>query len=456
MKVTRFLIAVLVAALAGCTSTDSATTKTSRPTAARPAAQPDRKEYAGAAEAKGNTFLTARNKAVMSAVQKAVVDMLGADTESANRKKLDEVLYTAPNPNVYIYPDSLKQVRRETRGEDNWYYELTVQVNLVAVRNTLSANGLLGGSGAQAAGGAREVAKTEGAAGGAAGALGATAAPGTTGGAAATPAIIAPGLTPEERAFIARYVDRMTYMVYYADDSKEEPQYRKSAVGKANEYLASLTLDTIDADQVEKLKEDQRTAFEAQQGQSQSIIQFIAQRLNADVYIEISGRSAGSTQAGKHYGEASIDLKAFEASTGVLMGSASFNTLDKAFSQTSQESARINAIQGAVFRTMPRVLEQVKANMSKSLERGLRYEMIVQKPLGDRQMSRFWERLQRDCKDLKSVSQSAEEVKYYVWFIGTVDDFKKLVYKITDAVPGLENMEMVLTRGKSITFNTNR
>jgi hypothetical protein len=54
------------------------------------------------------------------------------------------------------------------------------------------------------------------------------------------------------------------------------------------------------------------------------------------------------------------------------------------------------------------------------------------------------------------VSQSAEEVKYYVWYIGSVDDLKNLVYKITDTVPGLENMEMVLTRGKSITFNTNR
>ncbi len=442
-----FATGLLAAALlAGCVSTDTATTQT----APRAATQPDRKEYQGAAEAKGDTFLAARNKAVMAAVQKAVVDMIGADRENANRKKLDEVLYTAANPNTYIYADTLKTVRRETRGEDNWYYELSVQVNLNAVRNTLNANGLLGtpatASAPAAGGGAREVAKAEGAVGGA---------PGAVTAASSTPPAPAP-VTPEEKAFISRYVDRMTYMVYYADDSKEEPPYRRAAIGKANEYLTSLSLDTIDADQIEKLKEDQRTAFEAQSGQSVSIIQYVAQRLNADIYIEIGGRSSGTTQAGKHYGEASVELKAFEASTGVLMGSASFNTLDKAFSQTSQESARINAVQGAVYRTMPRLLDQVKANMAKSLERGLRYEVIVQKPLGDRAMSRFWDRLQRDTKETRSVSQSPDEVKYYVWYIGSVDDLKNLIYRITDTVPGLENIEMVLTRGKSITFNTNR
>jgi hypothetical protein len=384
-------------------------------------------------------------------VQRAVVDIMGADRESANRPRLDEVLYSTPNPNTYIFADTLQTVRRETRGEDNWYYELKVQVNLVAVRNTLNANGLLGSPASGSPGAAVEAAKAQGAVGGAAGAVTAAGAP------APAPAAAPPvAVTPEDRAFIARYVDRMTYMVYFAEDSQEEPAYRRTAVGKANEYLASQSLDAIDAEQIEKLKEDQRTAFEAQSGESVSIIQWIAQRLNADIYIEISGRSSGTTQAGKHYGEASVELKAFEASTAVLMGSASFNTLDKAFSQTSQESARTNAIQGAVYRTMPRLLDQVKANMAKSLERGLRYEVVIQKPLGDRAMSRFWERLARDARETRSVSQSADEVKYYVWYIGTADDLKNMIYRITDTVPGLENMEMVLTRGKSITFNTNR
>jgi hypothetical protein len=69
-------------------------------------------------------------------------------------------------------------------------------------------------------------------------------------------------------------------------------------------------------------------------------------------------------------------------------------------------------------------------------------------------MSRFWSRLQRDVEEIKSVSQSPEEVKYYVWYIGSVDDLKNVIYDASEQVAGLENMEMVLTRGKSITFNT--
>ena len=37
---------------------------------------------------------------------------------------------------------------------------------------------------------------------------------------------------------------------------------------------------------------------------------------------------------------------------------------------------------------------------------------------------------------------------------GTVDELKNVVYDVSETVAGLENMEMVLTRGKAITFNT--
>ena len=149
-----------------------------------------------------------------------------------------------------------------------------------------------------------------------------------------------------------------------------------------------------------------------------------------------------------------MELKAFEASTAVLMGSASYTTLEKAFSQSSQESARLNAMQAAVYKTMPRLIDQVKTNMTKWLRRGIRYEVTIQQPLGDRAMSGFWSRLEDRTRSIKLLSQSAEEVRAYVWLIGSITDLKNTVYDITDTIAGLENMEMVLSRGKSITFNT--
>jgi hypothetical protein len=435
-----------------CVSTDSSTkeTKEQRPEKAeeevKKAEVPDSKEYSGKGQAKGNTFLNARNKAVMDAVRKGVIDIIGAERENANRKKLDEVLYNTKNPNAYIFKDTLKSTRKERVGEDDWVYECTVTVNLQAVSNTLDAHGILAGGQGETASAEGKTEEKE---------------TGDEQEDKKEEVSISVGsaeygdVTGEEEQFIARYVDRMTYMVYFDEEAQAEIQYVKAAVGKANEYLVSLALDIIDAEQIEELKEDQQAVYEEETGESITLIQWIAQKLNADIYVEIFGRTSGSTQfGGKHYGDANVELKAYEASTAVLMGSASYTTMEKAFSQTSQEAARLNAIQGAVYKTMPRLVEQVKTNMAKSLSRGIRYEVDIQKPLGDRTMSRFWSKLESKVRSVKSLSQTTEEVKYYVWYIGSINDLKNLIYDITDTIAGLENMELVMSRGKSLTFNT--
>lgn len=398
-------------------------------------------EYLGIGRAKGDTFLNARNEAIMNAVQKAVIDIIGKGKEEANRETLENTLYNTKDPNTFIHRDTLKSTRREMVADDDWLYECIVAVNMDVVKNTLKANGVLNGEGKEVAAaepGSKET-KTENKP-------------------KASDEELAPGydeLTEDEKSFIARYVDQMTYMVLFDDRAEEELIYVKAAVGKANEYLASQVLDTIDADQIEKLKTDQQTVYEEETGESISLIQWIAQKLNADIYVEIFGRTNGISQGStKHYGEASIEIKAFEASTAMLLGAASYNTLEKSFSQTSQESAKLNAMQGAVYKTMPRLIGLVKEAMKKTLIRGIRYDVTIQNPLGDRTMSRFWSRLEDEVKSTKSVSQSTDEVKYYVWYIGSVDDLKNIIYNVTESIVGLENLEMVMSRGKSITFNT--
>ncbi len=368
----------------------------------------------------------------MDAVRKSVIDLIGESNEEALKDKLTEVLYSTKNPNAFIFKDTLESTRKEHLGDNVWAYECKVDVNLKAVRNTLEANSLMGSETAQAKPESTGEAKGD------------------------TPASPDYGeASRDEKAYIARYVDQMTYMVYFSDEIEEELMFIKAAVGKANEYLASQTMDTIDGAQIERLKQDQQTVYEEQTGQSISIIQWIAQTLNADIYIEIYGKTSGTTQlGGKHYGEASVEVKAYETSTAALMASASYTTLEKAFSQTSQNTAKLNAIQGAVYKTMPRIIDQAKANMAKALTRGIRYEIVIQNPIGDRAMSRFWSKLKDKVKGIKSLSQSPEEVKYYVWHIGSVDDLKSLIYDITETLSGLENLEMVMARGKSITFDT--
>jgi hypothetical protein len=57
-------------------------------------------------------------------------------------------------------------------------------------------------------------------------------------------------------------------------------------------------------------------------------------------------------------------------------------------------------------------------------------------------------------RDLITVSQTAEETRYEVFFLGRIDELEDLMYDVSALVPGLENMYQVVTRGKSITFNS--
>jgi len=263
------------------------------------------------------------------------------------------------------------------------------------------------------------------------------------------------GLTDQQIEFVSRYLNKMVYMVYFAEGSNVEEVYINGALNKANEYLIDNNLVAIDLGQIEQIKEEQILAYEEQTGQSESIIQWLANKLNADIYIEIDARTEGSTQmGGKYYGTAQLELKAYETSTAVLMGSASYTTIDQKYSTVSQENARFNAIQEAVNIAMPKLIEQVKENMRNSSINGIRYEVIILNPLGDRTMSGFWDKLSNEVEDINAISQSMEENRYNVWYIGSMVELKSLIYNITETISGLQNMEMVYSRGKSITFHT--
>jgi hypothetical protein len=398
------------------------------------AAAAEEKIYEGAG--RDASLLGAMNGAKMDAVRKAVIDLIGAENEQAHREQLSQVLYGTSNPNAFVNNETFETTRKDKSGEE-YIIEARVAVKLRAVESTLRANGLLGeAGGAQASGGAAAAvaaAESEGAE------------------QAAEPAGEEP--TAAEARFINRYVDNMTYMVYFSEEAGEDPFYMKAAVGIANEYLTSNAIEAIDLEQVEKLKKDQQMVYEEETGESISIIQWIAQKLNADIYVEIDARTSGETSGGKYYGQANVTVKGFEASTGRLLGSQPWNS-PKTYSTSSEEAARINALQTSVYKAMPLVIEQAKAYMSKALRNGLKYELIVQRTSDARLMNDFRRKLQRKVKDIRTVSQTEEQTSYEVYLIGDPEDLVDLVYDVAETVPGLEGIYQVLLRGKSITFNT--
>ncbi len=391
---------------------------------------PTEKVYNGAG--RDESLLGAMNKAKMDAVRKAVIDMIGTAKERAASDALADAIYNTKNPNAFVVADSLKKLRTDKDAKTEEYiYECSIAVRLDAVESTLKANGLLGGESATDAGASTTDAGTQD---------------------KATPA---GGLSATEQRVIRDYIEHMTWMVYFAEKSTMDPFSAKAAVGIANEYLASNSMEAIDLDQIEKLKSDKQKVYEAETGESIGIVQWIAQKLNADAYIEIDGVVSGEATGKTYYGQASITLKAFEASTGRLLGSAPWNS-PKTMSTASAEAARINALQTSVYKAMPVAISQAKANMASALKDGIPFELVLQKTPDSRLVSAFRKKLleQELVKNVRAGSQSAEETRMQVFIVGTIDDLIDVVFDVSGKVPGLEGLTLVLQRGKSVTFNS--
>ena len=399
---------------------------------------------------RGASLGTAVNTAKMDAVRNAVIDLIGADAERAHAARLDDVLYSTRNPNAFVFNETMETLRRDgSLAAGDLVYEIRIRVNVPAVRRTLDANGI--GAGMPAAG-ASASADTS------AGSRAATR-PAAEGAADTTiaPADY-PAVTDAERRFIGRYVDTMTYMVYFDDrslgelrDGRVDRFTMQSAVAQANNYLVSQGKLVVDAAQVERLKDDQRLIYE-ESGQGVTLLQWIARRLNADVYIEIDSQISTRASGQGYNAVASVTLSMYETSTGQILGSI-VRRSQETFSRTSEADAVRNALQSTVFQAMPDAVGMSRRQMELALTRGIRYELTVQRPADARTMSRFRTEMLAATRGIDTISSAPEEIRYAVFMIGSSDDLVDLLFRVSGRVPGLESMDLVVSRGRAITFD---
>lgn len=428
-SVAMILLAAMV--FTGCGSTPESA----------PASAPD--VYLGFGE--GETLGSAMAAAKIDAIRNAVIDLIGPAAEEQNAARLQEVLYSTRNPNAYVYTDTMETLRKDgSLIEGDMVYEIQIRVNVDAVRTTLESSGIMGGAVAE------QPAQT-------------TTEPAQPAEPEPEPEVsLAPQaddwgeVSEDEQRFIRRYVDTMTFMVYFAEDAAEgleDPEFvMKSAVNQANSYLVSNGKYAIDADQVAELKETQQLVYEEETGREISLLQWVAQQLNADVYVELDAQVSGSTDGGNHYGVADVTINMYETSTGQILGSLNRRS-QNTFSRTSQSDAILNAIQSTVFQAMPQVIDMSTVQMTNALRQGIRYELIIQNPPDARTLSRFRSSMRDEVREIATVNQSPEEVRYEVFLIGSTDDLVDVVYDVTGLVAGLEDIYLVVSRGRSITFD---
>jgi hypothetical protein len=260
-------------------------------------------------------------------------------------------------------------------------------------------------------------------------------------------------LTPEEQAYLQAYLSRLNYMVYYNEDAQIPPKLAKVAVSQANRYLIEkLGLSVIDFDQIEKNKKDQQTAYESETGGSIDLIQYLAQKFNADVYVEIDFSLTSETRDGKYYASAQGSMKLFDTSTAALLGSIVLSS-QTAFSPNSADAAATNAIASTVWTAMPKMVDQSKELLKNSLARGIRYEVVIQKTPDSKQVSQLRRALAKKVREVEQASYSAGTTKLYLYTFMKGDKVEDAMYD-AGAAAGMNDINLVYSRGKSYTFDS--
>ena len=400
----------------------------------------------------GGSALEAINTAKTEAVYNTIRDLLGPSGLAANRDKIPLVLGSV-NINSLVLNETLKTISQGREG-NSYYCEISVRINLAALAALLRSRDIYGNE--ITPDGTKIVmlpdkpvpARPEGS----------KTAPAQTGSPVGGNGEVssrdeADSATAEERRIIDNYVRTMTYMVYFNEETVKDPFLMAAAVSMANQYLVSQKKEIIDSRQIEELKKDRELAYEESTGSAMSLIQWIAQKSNADVYGEIDAATSGETQGGRHYGQANVTIKFFESSTGRLLGSRNYSS-PRTFSHSSQKDAVNNALQSSIYTLMPLLVQDVEGYMVKALAQGIKYELIIQNTFDARVMREFLRILEGRVKNIKRTAQAPEETRYEVYLIGSIEDLEDLIYRVSDMVPGLEGMDLVYMRGNSLTFHT--
>lgn len=378
----------------------------------------------------GDSPLVALNAAKMDAVRLAVADMIGREKADAHRAEIDSALSSAENPNAYVYNETLKILQT---GESPISYVVQIRVNTVAVRSLLGSLGIAEAENLRAGEGqaAREAV--------------AQSAQTTAGEADAG---------SEGEAEIERDLDQLTYMVYYEASSENDPFIMQSAVNSADSYLADNGLAYIDRQQIESLVADQEKVYEDETHKSLGIIQWVAQKLHADIYIVVEAQASFETRNGKHYGSANVTLRSFDSSTGIGRGASNYASIQPSVSLVSGQDAVLNAVNSAAYKAIGEAVRQARAYMVRELRDGIAYDLIMVNTPNDRVMSSFMKDLRRRVREVRLLTSSNEETRYRVVVSGTAADLQDLVYRSASNTPGLEGVRLVLLRGRELTFDT--
>ena len=400
----------------------------------------------------GANSIEAMQSAKKDAVRKAAEDLLGKSATRGQKEELSVFFDSINDIEPYIVANSLSTV--ESRSSDDFYLYIGVKVDLEVLAAKLTSVDILGGQVTGAEGlvyllpdqPAPETVEAK---------------------PAAEPRVVeeksagteeieefAADVSVEELQIIGDYLDSLTYMVYVDAVTEADPFLTRTAVVSANRYLDKEGAEYVDLGQIEKIKEDQALVYEEETGKSVSIMQWIAHKLNADIYIELSLDANSRVDGDSFRGSANVTLNSFNASTAEGLGSAVYQTIPPAFSRVSEQDALANAVSSAVFNGMQIIVDKAENETARAAARGFKYNLILMNTSDSRLMRDFEKALSRRVRSVKRTSYSPEESRFDVFLIGDIAELESIIYDVADTIPGLDGILLIMQRGNSITFDT--
>jgi len=253
---------------------------------------------------------------------------------------------------------------------------------------------------------------------------------------------------------ILEALDNLTYMVYFEPEKRNiADEYARLAVNRVNNFFANKGYEYVELQRINEVKEEYFRLYEETQG-SVSVIQLIAQALNADVYMIVDGivEEAGS-EGDIHFASASIDLKAFESATGRGLGTETGYS-GKLGLASGMDAAKRKTVEVAVEKAIEPVVELSREYMLKAFEQGIRYEVVVQGIPSYRMLTVFTDvvRNSRNFRSLKEVAASGGQAKYYVYYMGRKGELIDDIIGDIQNKEGFENFNVVVSRGNAVVF----
>ena len=215
-------------------------------------------------------------------------------------------------------------------------------------------------------------------------------------------------------------LDNLTYLVYFEPEKRKiSDEYARLSINRVNNYFANKGYEYIDLQRINEIKEDYFKLYEDTQG-AVSVVQLIAQALNADIYMVVDGIVEDAGREGDiHFASASIDLKAFESATGRGLGTETGYS-GKLGLASGMDAAKRKGVEVAVEKAIEPVVDLARDYMLKAFEQGIRYEVVVQGVPSYKMFQVFTDvvRNSRGFRSLKEVSAAAGQAKYYVYYMG--------------------------------------